>query len=116
MIVQDSLNILHNFQNLRHIRAIIPDFTHHSILFSTDIGDRNDIEGNMQYWCNMSYNDRSKMEPCDLDQAELSFSMETQHFGGIRQMCYMTVRDPRISSPYENAKLIPMWAKAIYIE
>lgn len=61
----------------------------------------------------MSHNDRSKMKLGDPDRAEFSLCViENSHF---RQMCYMAVRDPRIPSSYENAILIPMWAKAIYI-
>ena len=38
-----------------------------------DIGNKFDIDGNIQYWCNLALNDRTKIKQGQIDQAEFSF-------------------------------------------
>ena len=38
-----------------------------------DIGNKFDIDGNIQYWYNLALNDRTKIKQGQIDQAEFSF-------------------------------------------
>ena len=52
-----------------------------------DIGSKYDEDGNVRCWYNISYNDRTKIRPGDLDQAEFSFRITAkQHWGWQKWM------------------------------
>ena len=82
-----------------------------------DISNKFDIDGNIQYWCNLALNDRTKIKQGQIDQAEFSFRvLEKTHWDFIKRLCFMMIKDPRIPKSYEEAMMIPEWRKAIETE
>ena len=82
-----------------------------------DIGNKFDIDGNIQYWNNLALNDRTKIKQGQIDQAEFSFRvLEKTHWDFIKRLCFMMIEDPRIPKSYEEAMTIPEWRKAIETE
>ena len=79
-----------------------------------DIGNKFDIDGNIQYWYNLALNDRTKIKQGQIDQAEFSFRvLEKTHWEFIKRLCFMMIKDPRIPKSYEEAMTIPEWRKTI---
>ena len=82
-----------------------------------DVGNKFDIDGNIQYRYNLALNDRTKIKQGQIDQAEFSFRvLEKIHWEFIKRLCFMMIKDPRISKSYEEAMTIPEWRKAIESE
>ena len=71
-----------------------------------DIDSRYDELSNVQYWYNMSH-----------ESNEFHFAMvELQHYNNTRQMLALPARDPHVPISYDEAMLLPLWAKAISTE
>ena len=120
VIPPDSDHLIHHEDDI----DIIPDIDHGPYLpeepdkyNDSDIGDKFDIDGNIQYWYNLALNDRTKINQGQIDQAEFNFRvLEKTHWEFIKRLCFMMIKDPRILKSYEEAMTILEWHKAIETE
>ena len=72
-----------------------------------DIGNKFDIDGNIQYWYNLVLNDRTKIKQGQIDQAEFSFRvLDKTHWDFIKRLWFTMIKDPRIPKSYEEAMKI----------
>ena len=75
-----------------------------------DIGNKFDIDGNIQYWYNLVLNDRTKIKQGQIDQAEFSFRvLDKTHWDFIKRLWFTMIKDPRIPKSYEASHTRRPW-------
>ena len=99
---EDDIAIIRDINTDSYLPEELDKYNHR------DIGNKFDIDGNIQYWYNLALNDRAKIKQGQIDQADFSFRvLEKTHWDFIKRLCFMTIKAPRIPKSYEEAMTIP---------